>query len=99
MGDLWHREKDGALFFKVHVQPRAARNQIRGLHGEALKLSLTAPPVDGAANQLCRDFLARQLDMPRAAVSVVAGLKSRTKTVRVEGFTLEKLHRCLAGCL
>ncbi len=85
MSGLWFQERADGVNFKVFVQPRAARNRIVGLHDEALKISLTAPPVEGAANRLCRDFLAKSLKLPRGRVAVVGGLKSRHKTVHIEG--------------
>lgn len=84
MDNLWLQERADGVNFKVFVQPRAARNQVVGVHGEALKISLTAPPVDGAANRLCRDFLAKTLKLPKGRIEVVGGLKSRRKTVHVK---------------
>ena len=91
MSGLWFREQDDGVTFRVHVQPRAARNRLQGLHDEALKLSLTAPPVEGAANRLLRDFLAEVLGCPKNRVAVVAGHKSRRKTVHVAGFNGSEL--------
>ena len=71
----------------VHVQPRASRNEIIGLHGAALKVRLQAPPVDGAANEALVSLLAERLRVPRRAVRVVAGATSRAKTVEIEGTT------------
>ncbi len=88
---LWLREDDGGVVFRVQVQPRAAKNRIQGLHGDALKLSLTAPPVEGAANRLCREFLARALKVPKSRVEVVGGHKSRHKSIRVENLTGDEL--------
>jgi len=85
MAGLWFKERADGVDFKVFVQPRAARNQVVGVHDEALKISLTAPPVEGAANRLCRDFLAKSLKLSRGCVAVVGGLKSRRKMVHVEG--------------
>ncbi|MCD6429957.1 MAG: YggU family protein [Deltaproteobacteria bacterium] len=84
MARLWFRETSEGVTFRVHVQPRAARNRLQGMHDDALKISLTAPPVEGAANRLCRDFLAGLLELPRARVEVVGGHKSRRKTIYVE---------------
>ncbi len=84
MARLWFRETSEGVTFRVHVQPRAARNRLQGMHDDALKISLTAPPVEGAANRLCRDFLAGLLELPRARVEVVGGQKSRRKTIYVE---------------
>ena len=75
---------DGSLLLRLHVQPRAAHNQVAGLQGEALKLRLTSPPVDGKANKAVIAFLARLLDLPKSCLSLRSGLQSRTKTVRIE---------------
>ena len=80
----------------VHVQPRAARSEIVGLHGAALKVRLQAPPVDGAANEALVTLLAARLGVARRAVKVVAGASSRAKTVEVEG-TTEDAVRALAA--
>jgi uncharacterized protein (TIGR00251 family) len=79
----------------VHVQPRASRSEVVGLHGEALKVRLHAPPVDGAANEALVQLLADQLGVPRRAVRIVAGGTSRAKTVEIEG-TTEAVVRALA---
>ena len=75
---------DGSLLLRLHVQPRAAHNQVAGLQGEALKLRLTSPPVDGKANKAVLATLARLLDLPKSCLSLRSGLQSRTKTVRIE---------------
>ena len=80
----------------VHVQPRATRSEIVGLHGAALKVRLQAPPVDGAANEALVALLADRLGVARRAVKVVAGASSRAKTVEVEG-TTEDAVRALAA--
>jgi uncharacterized protein (TIGR00251 family) len=77
---------DGVMF-TVHVQPRASRCELCGLQGEELKLRLTAPPVDDAANRLCVEFLAKALGVAKSRVVMVAGAKSRHKTLRVAGVT------------
>ena len=69
----------------VHVQPRARRSEVAGLHGDAVKVRLAAPPVDGAANDELVRFVAERLGVPRAAVRVAAGAASRRKVVEVEG--------------
>jgi uncharacterized protein (TIGR00251 family) len=76
---------DGVVRFRVHVQPRASKTEIAGVHGTALKVRLHAPPVDGAANDALVDFLAKQLRVPRRSVHIVAGQSSRGKMVEVEG--------------
>ena len=82
-------EKNGSVTFAVRVHPRAKKNAITGAMGDALKLSLTAPPVDGKANEACIEFFANLLRVPKASVSIAAGLTSRNKVVRVQGLTVE----------
>ena len=85
------KESQGTVSFEVRVAPRASRNAIEGEHGGALKVRLTAPPVDDRANEsLCRLF-AGCLKVPLAAVRIVAGEKSRTKRVAVSGVTREQV--------
>jgi uncharacterized protein len=85
----------GAVLLRIHVQPRASRTEVVGLHGDAIKVRLAAPPVDGAANEELARFLARALGVPRRAVTITAGAGSRTKTVRVDGVTPEVAWRSL----
>lgn len=70
---------------RVHVQPRASRNEMVGWREGALAVRLTAPPVEGAANKACRDFLAAALGVRRADVELVSGEKSREKRFRIAG--------------
>ena len=77
-------EKPEGLLFGIRVQPRSSKNQIMGLYGDALKINLTAPPVDNAANKACRDFLAGLLSVPKSSVSIVSGHKGRNKQVMVQ---------------
>jgi hypothetical protein len=85
--------------FAVHVQPRAKRTEVTGLHGAAVKIRLAAPPVAGAANEALRRFLAERLCVPRAAVRVVAGLSSRDKLIEVDGLDAEEARRNLLAPL
>jgi uncharacterized protein len=71
--------------FAVKVQPRARRNAIIGVVGDALKLAVTAPPVDGKANQAVIKFFADLFEIPRASVTIASGEASRDKVVRVAG--------------
>jgi hypothetical protein len=80
---------------RIRVQPRASRTEVAGLHGDALKIRLSAPPVDGAANEALIRFLADALGVPRGAVNVAAGHASRSKTVRVIGVTVERAEALL----
>jgi uncharacterized protein (TIGR00251 family) len=91
----WVAETGSGVRLRVHVQPRASRTEVAGLHGEALKIRLAAPPVDGAANEALIEFLSHQLDVPRRAVELLSGLTSRAKAVRIEGLTADEVRRRL----
>ncbi|MGE5257793.1 MAG: DUF167 domain-containing protein [Hyphomicrobiales bacterium] len=67
--------------FKVHVQPRSSRNQVMGLHGEALKVKLIAPPVEGRANQACIALLSQAIDVPKSSLEIISGQSSRLKHI------------------
>jgi uncharacterized protein (TIGR00251 family) len=82
---------NGAVVFSVRVQPRASRNAIEGEWQDALKIRLTAPPVDDKANAALCAFLAEQLNIPRSAVRILAGERSRNKRVEVRGVTAEQI--------
>jgi len=82
--------------FAVKVHPRAKKNAITGEVGDALKLSLTAPPVDGRANEACVDFFAKLLKVPRSSVTIAADQTSRNKVIRVAGLLAEEVRGRLA---
>jgi uncharacterized protein len=75
--------------FRIHLQPRASRTEISGIQGEEIKMRVTSPPVDDAANLLCIEFLARRLGVAKSRVSIIAGSKSRHKTIKISGVTRE----------
>ena len=77
------REAPDGVVFKILVQPRAAKNQVAGLYGEAVKVRLTAPPVEGKANKACTAFLAKSLGVAKSAVEIVSGRTARAKTVKI----------------
>ncbi len=81
---MWRREDAGALVLTLHVQPGAKRTALGGLHGDALKIRLAAPPVDGQANAELVRFLAAEFGVPQRHVSIVRGETSRQKVVRIE---------------
>jgi uncharacterized protein len=81
--------------FAVKVQPRARKNAITGEIGDAFKLALTAPPVDGKANAACIAFLANLLQVPRSSVTIASGLTSRRKVIRVAGLSPEQMRKRL----
>src|SRR5207244_1091318 len=85
--------KDGVVRFAVHVQPRASRSEIVGLHGDALRVRLAAPPVDGAANEALIALLADVLSVPRQSVHIAGGQRSRSKVVEVVGVDVESVQR------
>lgn len=89
-------EKDGAVSFTVRVQPRSSRDEIAGEYQDALKIRLTAPPVDDRANEALRKFLAARLKVPLAAVRIASGVRSRTKRVEVKGIAAAAI-RALAN--
>jgi uncharacterized protein (TIGR00251 family) len=89
-----HDTPSGATF-AVRVHPRAKRNAITGQVGEVFKVALTAPPVDGKANQGCIDFFAKLLNVPRSSVTIAAGQSSRNKVIRVAGLSAEEVRRRL----
>ena len=86
-------ETASSVSFAVKVHPRAKKDAITGEVGETLKVSLAAPPVDGKANAACIEFFAKLLKVPKASVSIAAGLTSRNKVVRVAGVSAEEVRR------
>lgn len=88
-------ETANGIQFSVHIQPRAAKNEICGLQGEELKIRITSPPVDDAANRMCTEFLARTVGVAKSRVTIVSGAKSRHKTVRIAGIGKEQLLELL----
>jgi hypothetical protein len=79
----------------VRVQPRASDSRVTGVHGDALKVRLMAPPVDGAANEALVELLAGTFGIPTRAVTIVAGMSSRTKVVELEGVTEDRVRRLM----
>ncbi|MFZ0134704.1 MAG: DUF167 domain-containing protein [Desulfobacterales bacterium] len=103
--DFFQPHPEGFVL-KVFVLPRSSKNMLVGRHGDTLKIKLTAPPVDGAANTLCLKFLARRLGLPRSSLEIVSGHAGRTKLILVRADKgepggphpdLEKRIRAMAG--
>ena len=67
--------------FKVFVQPRSSKNMISGLYKDSLKIKLSAPPVEGAANKMCIKYLAKCLEVPKSSLEIISGHTSRTKKI------------------
>ena len=86
------KNSPNGITFAVKVHPRAKKNAITGAVGDALKLALTAPPVDGKANAACVEFFAKLLNLPRSSVTIAAGQTSRSKVIRVAGLTAQQVR-------
>ncbi|WP_339135195.1 MAG: DUF167 domain-containing protein [Candidatus Electrothrix sp. GW3-4] len=86
-------QSDGSLLLSLYVQPRSGQNAIVGLHGDAVKLRLNAPPVDGKANKAVIAFWAKTLKIPKAAVTIKSGLQSRLKKIALTGVDEEQIRQ------
>ena len=89
------RDMPTGATFQVKVHPRAKKNAITGEVGDALKVALTAPPVEGRANAACIAFLAEVLNVPRSSVTIAAGENSRNKLIRVHGLSAAQIEERL----
>ena len=89
--------QDGSqgVSFAVKVHARAKKDAITGELGDALKVSLTTPPVEGRANEACIEFFAKLLKVPRSSVTIASGQASRNKVIRVDGLTADELRKRL----
>jgi uncharacterized protein (TIGR00251 family) len=87
------QETAEGLTFAVKVHPRARKNAVTGRVGDALKVALTAPPVDGKANQAVVEFFADLFQIPRASVTIASGASSRNKVMRITGVAAEQVRR------
>jgi uncharacterized protein len=88
-------QPDGVLLL-VKLQPRASKNEIGAPLGDELKIKVTAPPVDAAANHALIELLAEKLDCPRGRVELIRGHKSRRKTVKLRGFTPDEAFQAIS---
>jgi uncharacterized protein (TIGR00251 family) len=86
------RETGEGVSFAVRVHPRAKKNAITGELGDALKVSLTTPPVEGRANEACIEFFAKLLKVPRTSITIASGLSSRNKVIRAAGISAAELR-------
>lgn len=87
---------DGVLL-RVYVQPKASREGIAGYHGDALKIRLKAPPVEGEANAACIRFLASLFGLPQTNLSIKTGHKSRLKLIEMEGVSIEEIRKVIVA--
>lgn len=92
----WYRRNGDSITLTLHVQPGAKRSEVAGLHGEALKIRLAAPPVEGRANEALQRFVADCFDVPLRQVELLRGAQSRHKMVKVCGSKVEP-ESLLAG--
>jgi uncharacterized protein (TIGR00251 family) len=97
MSQLKITEVEGGVAFAVRVVPRATRNEIAGVHGDALKVRLTAPPVEGRANEALVTFLAHRLGVRKSQVEIVAGATSRRKMIHIIGLSAQEVEERLLG--
>jgi len=87
-----HETSEGVTF-AIKVHPHAKKNAITGELGDALKLSLTSPPVGGRANDACIEFFAKLLKVPRSSVTIASGQTSRGKVIRISGLSAEEVRK------
>jgi uncharacterized protein (TIGR00251 family) len=85
-------ETGDAVTFAIKVHPRAKKNAITGELGDALKVSVTTPPVEGRANLACIELLAKLLKVPRSSVTIASGQTSRNKVMRVTGLSAHQVR-------
>jgi uncharacterized protein (TIGR00251 family) len=91
------RETSAGAVFRIRVVPRASRREIAGVKDDALKLRITAAPVEGKANEECIRLLAEVLGVKKAQVTIIAGHTARTKTVSVEGLKGDQVASLIAA--
>jgi uncharacterized protein (TIGR00251 family) len=91
------QEFAGGVTFAVKVHPKAKKNAITGELGNALKLSLTSPPLEGRANEACIEFFAKLLKLSRSSVTIASGQTSRQKMIRISGLSAEEVRRRIAS--
>jgi uncharacterized protein (TIGR00251 family) len=90
---LFVQENSRGIIFKVFVQPRSSKNMIVGLHGDALKIKLKAPPVEGAANKMCIEFVSKRLKLPKSSIEIVSGHNSRSKRLLIRSADQKKASK------
>ena len=96
MSDWLRVAADGHITLTLHIQPGAKKTEFAGLHGDALKIRLAAPPVDGKANEALLRFIADALSLPKSAVSLKSGQTSRRKVLEIQGATQDAIARFAA---
>lgn len=84
------------MTFRLRVQPRASRDEVAGEHDGAIKLRISAPPVEGRANEACRRLIAKLVGVSPSRVEIIAGESSKDKVIRVHHITAERIRQLLA---
>lgn len=90
---LFMKECSDGIVFKIFVQPKSSKNMIVGLYGDALKVKIAAPPVDGSANKMCVKYIAKCLMIPKSSVEIISGHASRTKQALVKCISEKERER------
>ena len=90
-------EKSGGCILKCWIQPRSSRNILVGVYGDALKISLSAPPVDGKANKELLKFLAKYFKLSQSSIQITAGESSRSKTILITGMDKDTIIKKLCS--
>jgi len=84
--------KDGRVLLRLYVQPKSSRNAFTGIHGDSIKLAITAPPVDGKANKAVIQFLASFFKLKKKDITIKHGLQSRTKSILIAGSDMQLIQ-------
>ena len=93
------KEAEGGVVFLVQVVPRSSQCKLIGFQGDYLKIKITAPPVDGRANEECIRFLAEVFEVKKDHVHIVGGLKAKRKTISIKGLSIKDVEAVLFACL
>lgn len=95
MHQTWINPSSAGVIINVHAAPRAAKDAVQGLHGDAIKIRLHAPPVDGKANEALIAFLSGKLDIPKSNITLKSGLNQRRKIVEINGLSVSEVEKRL----
>ncbi len=97
MDNNWIEEIKEGLLICINVQPKASKTEIVGIHKDALKIKLTSPPVDGAANSLLIKFISKELGIAKSRINLRSGERSRQKKIIIEGMSEKEFLKKLDG--
>lgn len=91
------REEADGVSFEVRVQPRSSKTEISGIQDGILRVRLTMPPVDGAANKQCIELLSRKMKIPKRAIRIASGASARRKRLKISGLGIEEVKHILSA--